>query len=183
MHEQRGLLPEAQATEIVVHTAGGAPIGSSPDTMRELLGALFRNQRVFRSIFVLTFGGAILALFLFGIKYEADTQILVKHRRADEVVSTDTSSREQETSTGVPVRDIAEAIGRGLNVPVESITPAEAAGHFGWLGAFVGMDLPASSVQTRHKLGWNPTGPTLLTDLGNMRYSCSSSKIGCRSRR
>lgn len=74
---------------------------------------------------------------------------------------------------GVPARDIAEAIGRGLNVPVVSIAPEETAGHFGWLGAFVGMDLLASSAQTRERLGWKPTGPTLLTDLGNMRYSQS----------
>ena len=72
---------------------------------------------------------------------------------------------------GVRVRDIAEAIGRGLNVPAVSIAPEEAAGHFGWLAAFVGWDVPASSAQTRLKLGWNPTGPALLTDLENMRYS------------
>jgi nucleoside-diphosphate-sugar epimerase len=72
---------------------------------------------------------------------------------------------------GVPVRDIAEAIGRGLKVPVVSIAPEEAAGHFGWLGHFVGWDIAASSAQTREKLGWNPTGPTLITDLENMRYS------------
>ncbi len=72
---------------------------------------------------------------------------------------------------GVPVRAIAEVIGRGLKVPVASIAPEEAAAHFGWLGAFVGWDVPASSAQTRHKLGWNPTGPTLLSDLENMRYS------------
>ena len=72
---------------------------------------------------------------------------------------------------GVSARDIAEAIGRGLNVPVVSIAPEEAAGHFGWLAAFAGLDLQASSAQTREKLGWNPTGPALLTDLENMRYS------------
>ena len=71
---------------------------------------------------------------------------------------------------GVPVRDIAETIGRGLNVPVVSIAPEEAAGHFGWLGAFVGWDMPASSAQTRKQLGWNPTGPGLISDLENMRY-------------
>lgn len=71
---------------------------------------------------------------------------------------------------GVPFRDIAEAIGRGLNVPVVSIAPEEAAGHFGWLAAFAGLDLQASSAQTREKLGWNPIGPTLLTDLEKMRY-------------
>jgi len=72
---------------------------------------------------------------------------------------------------GVPARDIAEVISRGLNVPAVSIAPEEAAGHFGWLAAFVGRHLPASSARTRQKLGWNPTGPTLLTDLENMRYS------------
>jgi nucleoside-diphosphate-sugar epimerase len=72
---------------------------------------------------------------------------------------------------GVSVRDIATVIGQGLNVPVVSIAPEEAAGHFGWLAAFVGFDLPASSALTRKQLGWNPTGPTLLTDLGNMHYS------------
>ncbi|MFN7997620.1 MAG: SDR family oxidoreductase [Bryobacteraceae bacterium] len=71
---------------------------------------------------------------------------------------------------GVPTRDIAETIGRGLRVPVVSIAPEEAAGHFGWLAAFVGWDVPASSAQTREKLGWNPTGPGLLSDLENMRY-------------
>jgi nucleoside-diphosphate-sugar epimerase len=72
---------------------------------------------------------------------------------------------------GVPVGDIAGAIGRGLKVPVVSIAPERAAGHFGWLGHFVGWDIAASSAQTREKLGWNPAGPGLLTDLENMRYS------------
>jgi nucleoside-diphosphate-sugar epimerase len=72
---------------------------------------------------------------------------------------------------GVPARDIAEVIARGLNVPAISIAPEEAVGHFGWLAAFIGRDIPASSAQTRQKLGWSPTGPTLLTDLEHMRYS------------
>jgi nucleoside-diphosphate-sugar epimerase len=72
---------------------------------------------------------------------------------------------------GVPLREIAEAIGRGLKLPLVSIAPDAAAGHFGWLAPFAGWDLPASSAQTQKKLGWNPTGPTLLTDLDNMRYS------------
>jgi nucleoside-diphosphate-sugar epimerase len=71
---------------------------------------------------------------------------------------------------GVRVRDIAEVIGRGLKVPVVSIATEEAANHFGWLGHFVGWDIPASSAQTREKLGWNPTGPGIITDLENMRY-------------
>ncbi|MFZ0708046.1 MAG: SDR family oxidoreductase [Candidatus Korobacteraceae bacterium] len=72
---------------------------------------------------------------------------------------------------GVPVRDIAEVVGRGLKVPVVSIAPDEAAAHFGWLGMFVGIDIPASSKQTREQLGWKPTGPTLIADLEKMRYS------------
>jgi nucleoside-diphosphate-sugar epimerase len=71
---------------------------------------------------------------------------------------------------GVTVRDIAEVVGRGLKVPVVSLSPEEAQAHFGWLAMFAGFDMPASSAQTREKLGWNPTGPTLLTDLENMRY-------------
>jgi nucleoside-diphosphate-sugar epimerase len=72
---------------------------------------------------------------------------------------------------GISVRDIAEVIGRGLKVPVVSLSPEEAADHFGWLAAFAGLDLPASSAQTRQRLGWQPTGPGLIADLNEMRYS------------
>ena len=72
---------------------------------------------------------------------------------------------------GVRLKDIATAIGRGLNVPVISISQEQAQEHFGFLGFFAGRDPLTSSAQTRAKLGWNPTGPSLLTDLGNMRYS------------
>jgi nucleoside-diphosphate-sugar epimerase len=71
---------------------------------------------------------------------------------------------------GVPVRDIAEAIGRGLNVPVTSKSSEEAAAHFGWLGMFVGRDLTGSSVQTQRRLGWRPTGPGLIADLDRANY-------------
>jgi len=72
---------------------------------------------------------------------------------------------------GVPAKDIATAIGRGLSVPVVSIPQERAQEHFGFLGFFAGRDAHVSSAQTRAKLGWNPTGPSLLTDLGNMHYS------------
>jgi nucleoside-diphosphate-sugar epimerase len=72
---------------------------------------------------------------------------------------------------GVPLKDIAAAIGRGLNVPVISISQEQAPEHFGFYGFFAGRDAQASSAQTREQLGWNPTEPSLLTDLGNMRYS------------
>lgn len=71
---------------------------------------------------------------------------------------------------GVPLRDIAEAIGRGLKVPVVSKSPEEAAAHFGWLGMFVGRDLTGSSVQTRRRMGWRPTGPGLIADLDRAHY-------------
>jgi nucleoside-diphosphate-sugar epimerase len=71
---------------------------------------------------------------------------------------------------GVPMRDIAEIIGKGLKVPVVSITSEEASNHFGWIGMFAARDLPASSAQTRKSLGWNPTGPGLIADLEQMRY-------------
>jgi nucleoside-diphosphate-sugar epimerase len=72
---------------------------------------------------------------------------------------------------GVPLREIAEAIGRGLKVPVVSQSAEQAAEHFGWLGFFVGHDIPASSALTQKWLGWKPTGPGLIADLNAMRYS------------
>jgi nucleoside-diphosphate-sugar epimerase len=66
---------------------------------------------------------------------------------------------------GVSMRDIAEAIGRGLNVPVKSIPAEEAPAHFGWLATFTSHDLVASSEKTRKTLGWHPTGPGLIADL------------------
>jgi nucleoside-diphosphate-sugar epimerase len=68
---------------------------------------------------------------------------------------------------GVPLREIAEAIGRGLKVPVVSKTSQEAASHFGFLGLFVGLDLRASSAKTQKVLGWHPTRPGLLADLNH----------------
>lgn len=72
---------------------------------------------------------------------------------------------------GVELKDIAIAIGRGLRVPVASIPQEQAQEHFGFLGFFAGRDVRSSSAQTRKQLGWDPTGPGLLTDLANMRYT------------
>ena len=72
---------------------------------------------------------------------------------------------------GVALRDIAEAIGAGLKLPVRSITPEEAPEYFGWMAQLATIDLAASGALTRQQLGWNPTGPNLLTDLRNMDYS------------
>jgi nucleoside-diphosphate-sugar epimerase len=71
---------------------------------------------------------------------------------------------------GVSFREIAEAIGRGLKVPVVAKSPEEAGEHFGWLAAFVGFDIPASSALTQKRLGWRPTGPGLISDLDHMQY-------------
>lgn len=55
-------------------------------------------------------------------------------------------------------------------MPVVAISPDEAAAHFGWLGMFAGMDLPASSQLTRERLQWRPTGPGLIADLERMHW-------------
>ena len=74
---------------------------------------------------------------------------------------------------GVAMRDIAEAIGRRLKLPVKSIAADEAGAFFGWLGMFAGHDMPASSAQTRAKLGWEPTGPGLIADLDRLVVSAA----------
>jgi len=71
---------------------------------------------------------------------------------------------------GVEAREIAEAIGRGLKLPVRSISREEAAAHFGWLSIFTTIDFPASSAKTQAVLGWRPTGPSLISDLNAMQY-------------
>jgi len=78
---------------------------------------------------------------------------------------------------GVAMRDIAESIGRGLKVPVVSLSPEKAAAHFGWLAMFAGLDMPASSAQTQQRLGWQPTGPGLIADLEKMIYFESKADI------
>ena len=69
------------------------------------------------------------------------------------------------------MRDIAEAIGRRLKLPAKSIAPEEAQAYFGWLAMFAGLDAPASSAQTRRKLGWEPIGPGLIADLERLQVS------------
>ena len=66
---------------------------------------------------------------------------------------------------GIAFRDIAEVIGRRLNVPVVSKSPEEAAEHFGWLAQFAQLHCPASSKLTQERLGWKATQPGLLADL------------------
>ena len=70
----------------------------------------------------------------------------------------------------VPTREIAEVIGRRLDVPVVSKSPEQAAEHFGWMGLFFGMNASVSSSLTREKLGWRPTHVGLIDDLERGTY-------------
>jgi nucleoside-diphosphate-sugar epimerase len=71
---------------------------------------------------------------------------------------------------GVPIRDIAEVIGRHLDLPVVAISPEDAAEHFAWLAGFLAADSPASSALTRELVGWQPTHPGLIDDLDRGHY-------------
>jgi nucleoside-diphosphate-sugar epimerase len=71
---------------------------------------------------------------------------------------------------GVPIRDVAEVIGRHLGVPVITIPAEQAAEHFTWLGGFIGLDAPASSALTRELMGWQPMQPGLIEDLDKGHY-------------
>jgi nucleoside-diphosphate-sugar epimerase len=71
---------------------------------------------------------------------------------------------------GVPIREVAEVIGRHLEIPVASISAEEAGEHFTWLAGFIAADAPASSALTRELLGWQPTHPGLIADLDEGHY-------------
>jgi nucleoside-diphosphate-sugar epimerase len=67
---------------------------------------------------------------------------------------------------GVHLRAIAEVIGKLVHVPAVSKTPEEAASHFGFLAYFVGADFQVSSTKTKQTLGWKPSGPAVIADIG-----------------
>ena len=71
---------------------------------------------------------------------------------------------------GVPLAEIAAAIGRGLDVPVRSITPDEAGEYFGFLAQLVQIDNPSTSTITRTLLNWKPQQPGLIEDLAQGHY-------------
>ncbi|NKF20879.1 SDR family oxidoreductase [Solimonas marina] len=77
---------------------------------------------------------------------------------------------------GIAIRDIAQVVGAGLQVPVISISAEQAMEHYGWFAGFAGMDLAATSDWTRKTLGWTPTGPTMIEDLKHMDYAAAASK-------
>jgi hypothetical protein len=70
----------------------------------------------------------------------------------------------------VPAREIAEAIGRGLDLPVVSVPADDAEAHFSWLARFFGADAPASNTLTRKVLDWEPTHQGLIADLDEDHY-------------
>jgi nucleoside-diphosphate-sugar epimerase len=84
---------------------------------------------------------------------------------------------------GVPARDIAEVIGRRLNIPVVAKAREEAAGHFGWMARFFGLDGPASSAQTQQLLGWRPTQPGLIADIEEHYFESEPAASAAPSRR
>jgi hypothetical protein len=73
---------------------------------------------------------------------------------------------------GDPVREISEAIGSRLGLPVASIPVDELMipGYFGFLANIVTQSYPASNLITRQTLGWEPAQPRLLADLDNGHY-------------
>jgi nucleoside-diphosphate-sugar epimerase len=76
---------------------------------------------------------------------------------------------------GVPIRAVAEVIGRHLDLPVAGVSPENAAEHFAWLAGYLAIDGPASSGLTGELLGWQPTHPGLLDDLDKGHYFHSPS--------
>ena len=71
---------------------------------------------------------------------------------------------------GVPFREIAEVIGRRLNVPIVSKSSEEANKHFDWFAHFAALDNPTSSERTRQVLGWHPKQPGLISDIDRPGY-------------
>jgi nucleoside-diphosphate-sugar epimerase len=71
---------------------------------------------------------------------------------------------------GVPFKDIADVIGRRLNIPVVSKSPEQATEHFGWFTMFAGTDVPTSSARTRAQLDWKPEQPELIADIDHPAY-------------
>jgi nucleoside-diphosphate-sugar epimerase len=84
---------------------------------------------------------------------------------------TDNFARYQAVAEeGVPMREIAEVLGKGLKLPVRSISPEEGRFYFGWMGHLASRDLRASSTKTRRALGWEPKGPGLIEDLRKLEW-------------
>lgn len=92
------------------------------------------------------------------------------YRKALDAVTPGITRFHAAADQGIPFRDIAAAIGKGLGLPTQSIPAADAAQHFGWMSLFAALGMAASSAQTRQKLDWQPIGPSLLDDLATGTY-------------
>jgi nucleoside-diphosphate-sugar epimerase len=71
---------------------------------------------------------------------------------------------------GITTKNIAELIGKHLDLPVQSIPQDQINMHFGWIGMFFALDIPATSVITQELLDWHPTHPGLVEDLESGFY-------------
>jgi nucleoside-diphosphate-sugar epimerase len=78
---------------------------------------------------------------------------------------------------GVATRDIAAVVGKNLHVPVTSVAPDNTMDHFGWIGGFFALDIPASSALTRRRFGWQPTGIGLLEDLEAHYFAARAGRL------
>ena len=94
--------------------------------------------------------------------------VVLLYRLAIEMAKPGMATYHAVEEEGVPLREIAEAIGKSLKIPIASVTSEKAAEHFGLFGHFAMLDMPASSEWTRKTLGWEPNGPGLIEDLLNM---------------
>jgi nucleoside-diphosphate-sugar epimerase len=92
------------------------------------------------------------------------------YRLAAEKASVGTMTYHAVQEEGVSLREITEAFGKGLKVPVVSIPVDKVTEHFGMFGHFATLDMPASSEWTRKTMNWSPTGPGLIEDLQKMQY-------------
>ena len=68
------------------------------------------------------------------------------------------------------MREIAESIGRHLNLPAQSIPAERMQEHFGFLAGLIALDGPVTTEQTRRILGWEPVHPGLLADFDEGDY-------------
>jgi nucleoside-diphosphate-sugar epimerase len=84
---------------------------------------------------------------------------------------TDNFARYQAVAEeGVPMREIADVLSKGLKLPARSIAPEEGGSYFGWMGHLASRDLRASSTKTKRALGWEPKGPGLIEDLRKLEW-------------
>ncbi len=119
----------------------------APNTVREVLGILFRNRRVVVVAFLATFAGVVIAVLLFGVKYQAQTEILVKHQRSDNVVSPDAKTGPEQISDHARERDINTEVallqsGNILSQVVKECGLASSHHHFwsNWLPSWGGQE-------------------------------------------